>query len=475
MSRASSLSKRRFFATQCEEAPFARGATRLVAASAVLTLSLTGCALQSPDAPTSSTRSGANVVVVPTKTTTKTETSTKTNAPNADRSVLGSWFRALTQPSATPKPQAVAATPVFIDIAQLAQRFPSWKLATQLDGASFSTVSLSTVSMSAPPFDSSRIALPLSIPSNRVLDIAPQSDFALSLQRVFTSGTQQSSDESAFVDGTRRRSANGLTQFLRDASQRQEISRQAQEAESRATLDDDVAAAREIVLPPLEPVGLPPAVQLEITNLRLKLLPNSNTPSAERQMAQARLFQLQAVWRDKLRAQEQQILDEWNRQREEEPRRVQREGEAQIAAETQRDRRIDAARLDLLRDEQARFLGEDFGAQNASRNALAIALPSFSAWQLRRETLAPSLSTSSAPDFRLDVRAPRNRQTSFFTTVRTTRGVDSSRAAALRAQALGDARAWAQNLARRRGWTLQERSSGARDETQSAIASLGLS
>lgn len=477
-----SLCQRRFIAFHCDKAPlahnvfvhrtFAPRATFFALLS--LMLALNGCALfQTPPPTTSSTRNANGNVA--------TSVSAKPNAKNPERSLFATWFDALTQkPAATPQPTVIAASPVFIDINVLAQRFPAWKLAAQLDGATGSKTSISVPPGFGRNLNRARFSVSSSPAGNRVLDqvldIVNSSDDFGFLQTVSMAATRQTSDETSLQDAAQSRISGGLTQFLRDAARVQNASRQAQENEARATLEDEVAASRDIALPPLQPIGLPSAVQLEITNLRLKLLTNSNTPLLERENARARLFKLQEIWREKLRAQEQQLLDEWNRQRDEEPLRVRREGEAQIAVQTEREQRLDRARLVALQDEQARFLANDFGSGDfTARDALSVALPSFDFYQFRDISTTKRASSNANSWFRLprfeSVVAPP-----LFSSLNktSTRRENGARATQLRLQALRDASVWARNLARRRNWSLAERPIvGVRDETQSAVQTLG--
>ncbi len=462
--RVFSFPKRRRVAPHSDAAPFRKRAAPLLLAGTFFSLlPLAGCSLLR----TSSTQSSS------TQTTPAAAQKSSQQTSSKQPSLLSSWISALTQkPSASPTATAVVQPKVFIDVTALAQRFPAWQLAARLDNSQTKTVSL------VMPRSSTRslaeiVAPSLPFSALRVLDTAQGSVPAL--RSIENGAMRQSSNETSLQEVARRRSDADLNNFLRDASVRRAAAQRAQESEARATLEDDVAAAREVVLPPLEPIGLPPEVQLEITNLRLKLLPNSNTSAIDREAAQARLFQLQEVWREKLRAQEQQILDEWTRQREEEPLRVRREGEAQIAVQTEREQRISRARLVELRDEQTRFLANDF---NGSRS-LVVVLPPFSTYEVRGTTIAPTTSTSRET-VAFPARLPQPEITapmpSFNRLLVTSAGTNGARATQLRLQALQGAHAWAQNLARSRGWVLVERPVvGVRDETPSALQMLGVS
>lgn len=499
VSRFSPLRKRRPIAFSGDATPFAFVAAKRVARR-VICASLIGCALSGCGLIGVSTSQNASANSA-TTSGVRTSGATSVQSPTASDSKpspLAVWLAALTQkPAATPRLFRVAPTAVFIDVTRLAQRFPSWQLAARLENAPktpHSETSRASLSLSNRPllgFKSARAFGSLSQYRvlDRVLDASPNAsstfDFALKTRPV---GEQtQSADEALWRDRARQRGAASLDGFLQAASVRQAASRRAQESEARATLSDDVLAARDVLLPPLEPFGLPAEVQLEIINLRLKLLPNSNTAAPEREKAQARLFLLQEVWRAKLLAQQQLLLDEWNRQREEEPLRVQREGETLIAAQNERTQRLDQARLAQLSDQQRRFLSTDFG----NDRALAIGLPPYSMMQFsetpRSRTPRNGISNSDPGFFaplaqrelfaqREIVNATSLRHFGVSLADQNDNSAVQLRTQSLRSQALRDARSWALNLARARGWKLARRpSADTRDETRSALQMLDAS
>ena len=491
--------------------PTARlGATLFIAATCLSGCTLSGTSI-TPQERTSSTRWPAKTASTSTQpatakpATAKPETATATpiNAATGSTSKkstsplqaspLQAWANALfhgakkqTQAASVSKSASSAPPLVYIDVLTLAQRHPAWRLAEQLAASKPATVDiafpgampragevdlqpLSRASLSRVPFA-----------DNRVLDATAPGVTSTSRSVALTSKTvgaaRRSVEEAFWQNGARRQSAIGLNQFLQAARADQKSARRAQHEEGHATLEDDLAA-REIVLPMIEPIGLPPAVQLEITNLRLKLLPNANTPALERAKAQAQLSNLQAMWKDKLRAQEEQLLQEWARQRDEEPLRLRREGEAQIAAQMQRAKNVDEARLTQLRNEQQRFLASDF----SSRDTFALALPPFSVYQVRGALMpsAAKVSPHLAPRILWPEMAPigeRIVQPSFKSgSASVSLGANAARANALRTQALQDARGWAQTVARSRGWRLTEKAEpGASDKTRFALQNLGL-
>ncbi len=481
--------------------PTARlGATLFIAATCLSGCTLSGASI-TPQERTSSTRWPAKTASASTQPATAKSATAKAAPINAatgstskkSTSPLQAWADALfhgakkqTQAVSVSKSASSAPPLVYIDVLALAQRHPAWRLAEQLDASQPATVDIAFPG--AMPRASEADIQPLSHASlsrvpfvdNRVLDATAPGVTSASRSVALTSKTvgaaRRSVEEAFWQNGARRQSAIGLNQFLQAARADQKSARRAQHEEGHATLEDDLTS-REIVLPMIEPIGLPPAVQLEITNLRLKLLPNANTPALERAKAQAQLSNLQTIWKDKLRAQEEQLLQEWARQRDEEPLRLRREGEAQIAAQMQRAKNVDEARLTQLRNEQQRFLASDF----SSRDTFALALPPFSVYQVRGALMpsAAKVSPHLAPRIRWPEMAPvgeRIVQPPLKSgSASVSLGAKATRAKALRAQALQDARGWAQTVARSRGWHLTEKAEpGATDETRFALKNLGL-
>lgn len=491
--------------------PAARlGATLFIAATCLSGCTLSGTSI-TPQERTSSTRWPERTASTSTQPATAKPATAKAVSINAatgstskkstsplQASPLQAWADALfhgakkqTQAASVSKSTSSAPPLVYIDVLALAQRHPAWRLAEQLAASKPATVDIAFPGAMPRAGEAdlqplSRASLPrVPFVDNRVLDATAPGVTSTSRGVALTSRTvgaaHRSVEEAFWQNGARRQSAIGLNQFLQAARADQESARRAQHEEGHATLEDDLTS-REIVLPMIEPIGLPPAVQLEITNLRLKLLPNANTPALERAKAQAHLSNLQTIWKDKLRAQEEQLLQEWARQRDEEPLRLRREGEAQIAAQMQRAKNVDEARLTQLRNEQQRFLASDF----SSRDTFALALPPFSVYQFRgaRMPSAAKVSPHLAPRIRWPEMAPigerivqpsfKSRSASVSLGAKAT-GAKATRAKALRAQALQDARGWAQTVARSRGWRLTEKAEpGATDKTRFALQNLGL-
>ncbi len=380
----------------------------------------------------------------------------------ASNSLYAAWFRAWQNRSQPTQIAAKTLAPlVFIDTETLAHRLPSWRLADSL-AATPTKIAIALPNETLPPlFSAPRFS------GNRVLDSSRnRGAFFPSATAVRIAGGRETSNESALQNAAQGRATDELSRFLRDEAQILADSRRARADDARATLEDDVLAARDIVLPPIVPAGLPLAVQLEITNLRLKLLPNSNTSAGDRAFAQARLFRLQEIWKQKLRDQETQLLDEWTRQRDEEPQRVRREGEAQIADQSARARRNDRARLTALREEQTRFLTNDFDALSS----LGTTFPPFSVRRVGALFLAqPDVFSSRPVKFppRFASTEPTKSNASFSL---SSGGSARTKVALLRAQARHEAQGWANDLSHRRGWRLSpQRAAGTRDETSSAL------
>ena len=470
------------------------------AAFLVATTCLSGCtfgnASVSPQERTSSTRLPGKTVSAQSGAVLQSDAKNGSGAkkPATQTSPLQSWANALFGGSknqsqstsadkqlATAKPVSSSQQPLaYIDVKSLAQRHPAWQLAEQLAASKSETVDVA-FPKTMPRANISDLQAPSRSPfvGNRVLDTAANGLGAASpnvvLELKTIGAARRSIKAAALQNGARRQSAVGLNRFLQAARADQQSARRAQKDEASAALEDDLAS-REIDLPTLEPVGLPPAVQLEITNLRLKLLPNSNTSAPERLKAQARLATLQETWKDKLRAQETQLLGEGARQRDEEPLRLRREGEAQIAAQMQRARNADEARLARLRNEQQRFLAGDF----SSRQDLTVTLPPFSVYRVRGALMPPAVSAAAQPTrrFQLPEMAPIAQRVVSPSlksgSASVSLSANAARANALRTQALQDARGWAQTIARSRGWRLTERAPGVPDQTRFALQKLDL-
>lgn len=477
------FSKQRRIATQRDAALLVCRLWRRAALSA-LVIALSGCTFSAPSstriAQNASKRNSSATKTARQNSLTKSSSAQNAITQNANStstraSVVGAWWNAWRNGAArngaeTIKQTAAPMPLVFIDIESLARRNPSWKLAEELSS------SHQIVRLSTPNARIEKPELATTFFRNRVLDARPDDVSAPQITTFRVASSLQNGDESALQNRAQINADSNLNSFLSDAAKVQSAARRMDEEQSRAALQDEIAAAYEVVLPPLVPAGLPPEVQLEITNLRLKLLPNSNTSVEERAQAQARLFRLQEVWKQRLRDQEEQLLQEWTRQRDEEPRRVEREGEAQIAQQNARARRNDAARLAILRDEQTRFLEGDF----ADASSLGILLPSFSQRKVGDVSVARApVATRNFALPRTSTISSRNVLASSFSaaaSVENVRGGNNQRVAQLRALALKDARRWAKNLARSRDWRLSERAvAGARDETSTALQLLGAS
>ena len=200
------------------------------------------------------------------------------------------------------------------------------------------------------------------------------------------------------------------------------------------------------------------AEQLELTNLRLKLLPSSILGEDEKRRARERMLILQSRWDEALRRQEAQNLANIEELRDVEPRRLRVEGETAIALSQSRLQTADAARLRTLRESQNALLARDFDAlqplkplwaQTATSDFLtapASPLPS----SANRETAlsAPSIKVlpTQTEDRVLDV-APNNR-------VSVSEVSAATQIANMRAQARREAQAWTRFVAQRNSWQI---------------------
>ena len=140
--------------------------------------------------------------------------------------------------------------------------------------------------------------------------------------------------EVAARDAAERRQLALLNRFLRVSQTSETAALQSDVTEAKRSLADAVRAAGQLDLGPL-PIELPDAeIQLEMTNLRLKLLPGLRLKPGERERAEARLQQLEAEWNARLALQRDARGAEIEKLLNERPRAVDEEGARQLEAET---------------------------------------------------------------------------------------------------------------------------------------------
>ncbi len=174
--------------------------------------------------------------------------------------------------------------------------------------------------------------------------------------------TAREQQESAFAD------------FLQTVAAQQLALRRAREDDLGAALADDVEAARQVRWSPLDPLLPSDPVQLEMTNLRLRLLENARLTPLEKRRARTRLAILEARWRQKLQSGQQADRNEFLSQRDAVPLQARNEGEARIVAALAQMRAEDSARYNAAQVALRQRLQADFDSQPA----LAIASPAVS-------------------------------------------------------------------------------------------------
>ena len=279
------------------------------------------------------------------------------------------------------------------------------------------------------------------------------------------------SRESVLSKAARANQEKALRVLANDLNRDLRRERTLRERESREVLGEAIDAARTLDLTSPDPILLSAEEQLELTNLRLKLLPSSQISPEEEAVARRRYRVLQGRWDEALRRQEAQYRDEIEEQREVEPRRLRHEGEAAIAQSQSRLQIADSARLRTLSQSQRELLARDFTMWQPLRNSsnrlslspIATSSGNFAvdnsavAKRLLRTNRA-AFDESSPRSFANDISFSNNAQmpsrvldVATYGAVSNTGNVANS-VAALRAQARRDAQIWAQIVAQREGW-----------------------
>lgn len=198
--------------------------------------------------------------------------------------------------------------------------------------------------------------------------VSPGLDFALPRRR-------QAARLSGWEQAARAQQETAFADFLQGAAQQQFALRRARENDLGAALADNVEAARQVRFAPGDPLLPPDPVQLEMTNLRLRLLKNAQLTLLEKQRARARLAILEARWRQNLQNGQAANRNEFLEQRDAMPLRVRNEGEARIVAALAQMRAEDSARRGATQAALSQRLAADFNAQDAT---LDILLPAVS-------------------------------------------------------------------------------------------------
>lgn len=405
------------------------------------------------------------------------------------------------KPGRSPAPaRSRASRPtVYVDVSALARRHPAWHLAEALegghdrDGSRLAAPALSALNAFAAPRRTAaaasislpmmpiapRPAAPMTTAGEPPFDDPPIGGRAVDGNAVFARGARRETDPGIAVlhrlAGQRQGAA--LESFLDAAEARQDAARAAHAGDLRETLLEQATVSRRRALSPLPPVLPDDVVQLEMTNLRLRL-ENPRLTAVEKESARQRLAFLEAQWRARLREQEAQQQSKLAELRAPRPRRAHEKDEARIAALLSDLQGDDAARREAAYiSHQARW-GQDFGGDAA---VFGIALPGFAfsppgaaphspppatmekdrqpGVQKKPKTFSVSLP-SVAGRWRdmepLEEQTPVRSGTWRQPEVSWQGGARGAQIRALRARALREARLWAAVAARRGGWQWRE-------------------
>lgn len=419
----------------------------------------------------------------------------------------GPFIGAARERLASPEPPLVATqvTSAYINVGTLAARHPAWKLAESLEKPGTSPTGFDSIDAPQAPRGLSLQSASLEPDAEGTLpNPAGEDETPLSGAPGYERPPQRLTARAATAleDQARQQQEGALATFLQDVATYQKNNRDDEMLRLDAELKDKIEAAQRLSLANLQPLQPPAAAQLEMTNLRIKLLSNTKTTPEGRERAQARLNVLEAEWRVELRRQENARLAELRRLLTEVPEQMNQAGQVNIT-EVLNAR---SARDDALRERVANALRErvsaGFGPDD--RAPLFVQLPGAS---LPVQSLGEGPDPSLAPFLRpaqpalpaasksiLEINStfrPVWPSTSAFTAeVNTmarvpaqpaTRPLSASqqRVATLRRQALTEAKRWAQSIARRRNWQLQARRTTAEgnpvpDRTGEALQLLNL-
>ena len=332
--------------------------------------------------------------------------------------VLQNWWQAGTDASQTvpaPTPAPPLGSPSQDEIARLARQHPAWKLADALQENRIGTLQFEAIRPDATP-DSALARPNFDVQSSRRAGLpAPQPNSTLPPPAT-TLSDNAGATRVEFGDlhqAARDLQDASVSDFLQSVAVRQQDWQRDYRAILQVALGEDVeAAARR--LPQVVPLVLPsPEVQLEMTNLRLRLLRNVFTTQEERAAARERLGELLLQWRAALREQEKARAQELERIRTQEPERIRREGLAGIEQELDIiQRSMQTLRSALAAEHKAR-LEEDFGNERA-RLVLAFpdSLPVGPAEESQAKGASPSFSGKTVLDQINFHRTPLPRRTS---------------------------------------------------------------
>lgn len=386
--------------------------------------------------------------------------STPRSRPAGWQTVLAKWFQAASRPRAGAAPTARAATrpEVTIDVAAIARRHPAWRLADALERGGPVPVALSTLQLSR-----QRLAAPMPFGPLRVAPPGGAAGFSRDELRVEVKELGRLEVEA------RVKQERAINAFIADVTTRQTAARSAEAQALRAGLEEDVAAAKRLNLPELQPALPSDPVQLEMTNLRLDLLRNVYTTPQARAQALQRLHELEAQWEATLRSQEAQRLQELQEARVQRPLQIREQGEAHIKATLDAAAQRDAAaRQSVLSAQQARIVQD----LKPDQPGLAITLPAASlpGQQLPGQGAAgaqasgqqhpaaarhPGVLPVSGPQ-NIHKTSPPAATSAAYKSLPDQSGRRAEEIRALRAQAWSDARRWTRIAASRAGWHWNE-------------------
>lgn len=421
-------------------------------------------------------------------------------APKANTSLPGTEFLRATQKrwaekensDVTSASLSGAPQPAFIDVAVLAARHPAWKLADSLEKSDQKSLRFSAIRAPQSPHSLNLQSAPLETPGGTLPRPAGESNEPVTGAPGYERPAQRVAARSItpLEAQAKQRQEGTLTSFLQDIERKQTANRADETLRLRAELEDEIEAAQRLALAGLEPLLPPPAVQLEMTNLRIQLLPNAPNTQAEQERAATRLAQLEAQWRAQLQAQAEERFRELRRLLTEVPLEKREVGYKDI--ETTLSER-------LLRDENLRRIVEEalreriaagFGSDDM--NPLAIQLPGA---QLPPQSLGSATPTLALnPPYRINNQMDLNRftvwpsaptfagskaaQSAVPAHVISSLTATQKRAMELRRQAWQEANRWAKTLARRRHWRLQNQrgpeGKNVPDRTREALQLLSL-
>ena len=383
----------------------------------------------------------------------------------------GEFVRAAQQRMAEPEVSeslSGAPQPAYINVTALATRLPSWKLAEQIE-KSGESVRFSSIAAPQAPRALSLQSAPLEKSGDSLPRPAGETDEPVTAIAGYERAPQRvaARDATPLEKQAKERQEGILESFLADVSRKQSANRSDEKMSLRAELEDAIEASQRIALANLEPLLPPPTTQLEMTNLRIQLLPNAPTTDEERKLAAARLAQLEATWRADLREQADKRFEELRRLLTEVPIEKREAGLKEIEKALQERATQDETLRQLVENTLRERVSAGFGADDIS--PFFIQLPGA---QLSSQTLGntPTLLTT-APPYRINNQINSNTAllwpsaASFLGKGASVSAVPprsappltatQKRAAALREQALQEASRWAKAIARRRHWSLK--------------------